>query len=357
VLAFAADETPETTANFKQYVADGFYNGTVFHRVAPGFVIQGGGYAPGLARKIGGAAVANEATTLRPNARGTIALLNESDAALQVTGFAINLDDNAEFDAPDADPPRAVIGTVVDGLDVCAELAALPTAARDGFADLPADDVLIQSATREAVAADAPPRVRIATTGGAFVVELAAEALPASVATFLALVDEGYYVDTLVHAAVAGQRIETGLYIRGLAAKATRDPIASEAAQGLPNVRGTVGMARTDDADSATSQFYINLADNTALDATLTDPGYTVFGAVLEGMDVVDVIAAVAVAAMNGMDDVPVEDVLILAATIEQQPDQVSAAWDQWLAGAEYNLRNGGRTVLITLLSRLLGAG
>lgn len=138
---------------------------------------------------------------------------------------------------------------------------------------------------------------RIATSMGDIVVALDGDKAPISVQNFLQYAEDGHYDRTIFHRVVGGFVIQGGGYSQYLSERPTREPIAYEAHNGLKNERGTIAMARTSDPESATSQFYINLKDNPALDHSVTDlgarPGYTVFGRVIEGMDVADAIGAV----------------------------------------------------------------
>ncbi len=158
------------------------------------------------------------------------------------------------------------------------------------------------------------PRVRLSTSFGDIVVELNETKAPKTVQNFLRYVDDNFYDGTIFHRVIPGFVVQGGGFTPGLNQKNTRDPIKSEADNGLKNTRGTIAMARTSAPDSATSQFYFNLADNTQLDHTDTNAGYTVFGRVLEGMDVVDRIAAVPTETRQGFQDVPKQDILIRTA-------------------------------------------
>lgn len=162
------------------------------------------------------------------------------------------------------------------------------------------------------------PVVVIETSAGTITAELFKDRAPVSVENFLQYVREGHYNGTIWHRVVPGYVIQGGGYTPELAEKATRPPIQNEATNGLSNLRGTLAMARTRQARSATSQFYINLANNPSLDHRGFSPddfGYAVFGRVLAGMDVVDRIAAVRTASRDGMDTVPVTPVLIIGVT------------------------------------------
>jgi len=134
--------------------------------------------------------------------------------------------------------------------------------------------------------------IAICTDLGRVAVELYDEQAPQHVANFLRYMDEGYYVGTVFHRVIAGFMIQGGGHDRDLGDRPTGDSIPNESANGISNARGTLAAARTDDPDSATSQFFINLVDNPGLDGTASRPGYTVFGHVIDGMDVVDAIGA-----------------------------------------------------------------
>jgi len=158
------------------------------------------------------------------------------------------------------------------------------------------------------------PVVLIETSLGTIAVELFKDQAPVSVANFLQYVREGFYPGTIWHRVVPGYVIQGGGFTAALAEKPTRPPIQNEATNGLSNRRGTVAMARTRALRSATSQFYINLSDNPRLDHQGFSPdvfGYAVFGRVLAGMDVVDRIGAVKTGFREGMEDVPLEPVVI----------------------------------------------
>ena len=146
-----------------------------------------------------------------------------------------------------------------------------------------------------ALPAGAAERVRLETSLGDIVLELYPDRAPRTVANFLRYVDEGFYAGTVFHRVVPGFVIQGGGFTAGFQRKPTRGPVLNEADNGLKNERGTVAMARTFEPHSATSQFFINLKDNGFLDHRGKTPdawGYCVFGRVVEGMDVVDRIAA-----------------------------------------------------------------
>jgi peptidyl-prolyl cis-trans isomerase A (cyclophilin A)/peptidyl-prolyl cis-trans isomerase B (cyclophilin B) len=163
------------------------------------------------------------------------------------------------------------------------------------------------------------PKVEIDTTAGKIVVELYPEAAPATVANFLEYVKSGFYTGTQFHRVIPGFMIQGGGFTADFQQKPTRKPIVNEAEQsskaGLLNVPGTIAMARTSDPNSATSQFFINVNDNKPLNFRSPDPmgiGYTVFGKVVSGMDVVEKIAKTPTGAGGPFPkDVPAEKVVI----------------------------------------------
>jgi len=148
------------------------------------------------------------------------------------------------------------------------------------------------------------------TSKGDIVVELDAKAAPATVDNFVQYAKDGFYDGTIFHRVVHGFVIQGGGFTQDGTQKQTRDAIGLEA--GKSNLRGTIAMARTNDPNSATSQFFINLADNTFLDPAPGQDGYAVFGKVTQGMDVVDAIAAGQVGPM----DWPNEPVVLSSVTI-----------------------------------------
>ncbi|MGD2116273.1 MAG: peptidylprolyl isomerase, partial [Acidobacteriota bacterium] len=155
------------------------------------------------------------------------------------------------------------------------------------------------------------------TSKGTIVLELAPDKTPKTVANFLTYVKDGHYDGTIFHRVIGGFMIQGGGFGPEMQKKDTRPPIENEAATGLSNTRGTISMARTADPDSATAQFFINTVDNKNLDhGGPNNPGYTAFGTVVEGMDVVDAIAGVQTTRRNGYADVPLEPVVIEKARV-----------------------------------------
>ncbi len=159
------------------------------------------------------------------------------------------------------------------------------------------------------------PMVTISTSLGDITVELYEDKAPISVKNFLDYVEEGFYNDTIFHRVIPGFMVQCGGMTADMSEKPNRAPIKNEADNGLGNERGTLAMARTQVVDSATSQFFINLKDNAFLNHGGRDFGYAVFGKVVEGMDVVDKIAAVPTGNKGFHQDVPVEPVTIVSAT------------------------------------------
>ena len=162
-------------------------------------------------------------------------------------------------------------------------------------------------------------KVKLATNHGDIVIELVSEKAPLSAENFLQYVRDGHYDGTVFHRVIDGFMIQGGGFEPGLKQKPCRDPINNEAQNGLKNDTYTVAMARTPDPDSATAQFFINVANNDFLNFTSPDPrgfGYAVFGKVVEGQDVVEQIKKVKTGSKGFHQDVPVDDVVITKAEI-----------------------------------------
>jgi len=159
------------------------------------------------------------------------------------------------------------------------------------------------------------PMIRFETSLGDFVVELFPGEAPVTSENFLQYVDAGHFDGTVFHRVIPGFVIQGGGLTEDMSQKKTRAPIENEATNGLRNLRGTLSMARTNDINSATSQFFVNLADNAFLDHQgPSNYGYAVFGKVVEGMEVIDAIAKVKTGRRRGHDDVPVEAVIVRSA-------------------------------------------
>jgi len=149
------------------------------------------------------------------------------------------------------------------------------------------------------------------TNKGDFSVELFTDAAPISTENFLAYVDSGFFDGLIFHRVIPGFMIQGGGFTADMKQKSGTDPIENEAKNGKKNLRGTLSMARTNEINSATAQFFINLKDNDFLDNRPGSFGYAVFGQVTAGMEVIDAIAKVKTARRGSHDDVPVEAVII----------------------------------------------
>ncbi len=160
--------------------------------------------------------------------------------------------------------------------------------------------------------------VQVQTNLGDFVIELNDEKAPISTKNFLSYVSDGSFGDTIFHRVIPGFMVQGGGFDPELNQISTNAPIKNESANGLSNDRGTIAMARTQVVDSATRQFYINVADNGFLNGSANKPGYAVFGKVTQGMDVIDTIAGKPTTTIRskGMSDVPIEPIVIKSVTI-----------------------------------------
>jgi len=159
--------------------------------------------------------------------------------------------------------------------------------------------------------------IRIETDRGAILAELDRGAAPATVENFLAYARDDFFAGTIFHRVIRGFMIQGGGMTADMERKRARGPVENESTNGLSNRRGTLAMARTNDPDSATSQFFINLVDNDHLDGRDGRPGYTVFGRITDGMDVVDRIAAAETTSRAGHRDVPREPIAITGVSLD----------------------------------------
>jgi len=141
-------EAPATVENFLKYVDDGFFDGTIFHRIVPGFVIQGGGLTADFANKKTRAPIRNEAKNGLKNARGSLSMARTSDINSATSQFFVNLKDNGFLDHGPRDYGYAVFGRVTDGMEVIDKIAAVSTGTRKGYQDAPLEDIVIISARR-----------------------------------------------------------------------------------------------------------------------------------------------------------------------------------------------------------------
>jgi cyclophilin family peptidyl-prolyl cis-trans isomerase len=143
------EKAPITCENFRQYAADGFFDGTIFHRVIPNFMIQGGGMDADMSQKQTRAPIKNEADNGESNRRGTLAMARTMDVNSATAQFFINLRDNDFLDHGTRDFGYAVFGKVVDGMDVVDAIAAVPTGNKGGHQDVPVETVTIVEVTAE----------------------------------------------------------------------------------------------------------------------------------------------------------------------------------------------------------------
>ncbi|CNE23124.1 peptidylprolyl isomerase A [Yersinia nurmii] len=172
------------------------------------------------------------------------------------------------------------------------------------------------TAMAPAAFAAAAPHVLLTTSAGNIELALDNQKAPVSTQNFVNYVNSGYYNNTVFHRVIPGFMVQGGGFTADLQQKATNAPIKNEADNGLRNLRGTISMARTADKDSATSQFFLNVADNAFLDHGQRDFGYAVFGKVVKGMDVVDKISQVQTENIGPYQNVPVKPITILSAKV-----------------------------------------
>jgi len=162
--------------------------------------------------------------------------------------------------------------------------------------------------------------VKLETSMGNIIIELNEQAAPVTVKNFLGYIEEGFYDGTIFHRVIPDFMIQGGGFTDQMVEKQTREAIINEAKNGLKNERGTISMARKPHPDSATVQFFINHRDNAPLNYVENgNPGYAVFGKIIEGMDVVDAIASVNTTTRMGYNDVPVKAVVIKSARVVSQ--------------------------------------
>jgi peptidyl-prolyl cis-trans isomerase A (cyclophilin A) len=172
--------------------------------------------------------------------------------------------------------------------------------------------VMLTAAPDDAAAAGPNPQVMMKTSLGDIVIELYPEKAPKTVANFLQYVDDGFYSGLIFHRVIGNFMIQGGGFDKDMKQKSTRGPIPLESRNGLKNDAGTIAMARTSVPDSATSQFFINTANNASLNHPNPDGnGYAVFGKVVSGMETVEKIAKVKTGRSGPHGDVPAEPVVI----------------------------------------------
>ncbi|MEH6356359.1 MAG: peptidylprolyl isomerase [Marinobacter sp.] len=164
--------------------------------------------------------------------------------------------------------------------------------------------------------------VDVITSEGQFTLQLRPDVAPATVANFLEYVRSGFYQGTVFHRVIPGFMVQGGGFSSQLQHQETGAPIRNEATPSLPNLRGTVAMARTNAPHSATAQFFVNLTDNDFLNPNSRGAGYAVFGKVVSGMGVIDAIAKAKTGSRQGMKDVPLEAITIESMSIVDSSDQ-----------------------------------
>jgi peptidyl-prolyl cis-trans isomerase A (cyclophilin A) len=175
--------------------------------------------------------------------------------------------------------------------------------------------LLTMTSTTFAQSKDDTTKVEFTTNFGNLTLLLFEKESPITVKNFLAYVDSGYYNGLIFHRVIPGFMVQAGGFLKNMTKRPPMlPPIQNESDNDMKNVRGTIAMARTSDPNSATSQFFINVADNRSLDYTGQGPGYAVFGKVIDGMDVVDKIEQVRTETRGMFSDVPVNPVVIITA-------------------------------------------
>ncbi|QOL16222.1 peptidylprolyl isomerase A [Dickeya dianthicola] len=176
--------------------------------------------------------------------------------------------------------------------------------------------VLSLTAFSPAFAATTPTHVLLTTSAGNIELALDDQKAPVSVKNFVDYVNSGFYNGTIFHRVIPGFMVQGGGFSSDMKQKATNSPVKNEADNGLRNLRGTISMARTSEKDSATSQFFINVADNAFLDHGQRDFGYAVFGKVVKGMEVADKISQVQTENMGPYQNVPSKPIVIQSAKV-----------------------------------------
>ena len=173
--------------------------------------------------------------------------------------------------------------------------------------------IVMSSAVMGACSGDkGPPQVEFETTEGNFVITLEPEKAPKTVENFLAYVDQKFFENTIFHRIIPDFVVQGGGFEESMKQKPTNDPVVNESDKTSSNERGTVAMARTNDPHSATSQFFINLKDNSNLNSTERAPGYTVFGKVTSGMEIIDKMSKAGTHTYRGHRDVPKKPIKVI---------------------------------------------
>jgi len=165
---------------------------------------------------------------------------------------------------------------------------------------------------------DTKPTVLMKTTLGEVEIELFSKRAPKSVKNFLDYVQSGYYTNTLFHRVIPNFMVQGGGFDETFNKKTTNTPIVNESSEYTPNLRGTISMARTNNPNSATSQFFINVVNNASLNKNATSPGYAVFGQVTKGIEIADQMSRVTTKQHNGMRNVPVSPIVIQSISLKK---------------------------------------
>lgn len=206
--------------------------------------------------------------------------------------------------------------TLLNRQNITRKIAKLSQLLAIGFVALIAQNTYANKAPEKPMAEMATV-VEMQTNKGLIKLQLFPKRAPATVANFITYAKAGFYDGTIFHRVIPNFMIQGGGFTPNLVRKATQAPIKNEANAFLPNIRGSISMARTSDPHSATSQFFINTVNNRSLNKSSSNPGYAVFGKVIEGMTVVDAISATRTANQNGMGNVPVEAIVIEKVSIQ----------------------------------------
>ncbi|MBW3582317.1 MAG: peptidylprolyl isomerase [Euryarchaeota archaeon] len=313
VIEFDREDAPRTVDNFARYAHEGFYEGTIFHRIMKGFMVQGGGFTEDGRQKKTHDPIPLEAKL--PNDKWTVAMARTGDPDSATSQFFVNTKDNDFLDPGPGQDGYTRFGTVVLGREVVTALENVPTRYNGEEKSAPVDPPVIHGVTvyehdeakpdctagaDTAVApVDATPLqdclaeplqkdhsglfLHFETTAGCFVAELHPEDAPRTVDNILALVASGHYDGLAFHRVSRDTLVQTGGYLENGTRVQAGEPVPLEAKRS--NLKGTLAMARTPrDPDSATTQFFVNLKDNTRFDAGPQEKGYAVFGTVVRGL-------------------------------------------------------------------------
>lgn len=352
----ALDDTfaPLHSANFKQYADSGYYDGVIFHNVLANTLIQTGTLDSGQENISTFDPVASEAQNGLLNFRGRlVATRNYDEPDSATSGFLININNNPSFGYGQTSDGHGltVFGGVVAGMEIVDAISDVEVMDDPEHGLMPVEDVIITSVAAASCPAQSEPieakvvvlpypvndndnNPAIELSRGDYAcynmvtsqgnIELAIDTLyaPATSQNFNQYVTDGFYDGLIFHRVIDNFMIQGGGLNASLEVKTTRDPIATESMNGLKNYRGRIAMARTSAPNSATSQFFINTVDNGFLnqDEASDGVGYTVFGGVINGMDVVDTIEKLETSTQSGRQDVPVTTVTIDSITTMDCP-------------------------------------